>query len=119
MMLYSGIAISQSNSILESQSVTYSGTDGKLLIHFYTPMGYVSHFPAKKGSKIKITLKELLPTAQRNRTFSERLRVEQLIDSKNSVNPPAAGNRAYPKGDRIPLGEAFAIIVCSSWLSQN
>ncbi len=87
LMLYSSTAISQSNTILDSQSVTYSGTDGKLLIQFYTPVGYVSHFPAKKGSKIKVTLKELLPAAQRNRIFSEKLRVEQLIDSKNSVNP--------------------------------
>lgn len=87
LFLYSSSASSQSNTILESQNVTYSGTDAKLLIHFYTPMGYLSHFPEKKGSKIKVNLKELLPTAPSNRVFSEKLRVEQLIDSKNNVNP--------------------------------
>jgi hypothetical protein len=87
LLFYTGTAAAQSNTILESQNVTYSGRDGKLNIQFYTPMGYVSHFPENKGDKIKISLKELLPSTQRDRLFSEKLRVEQLIDSKNNINP--------------------------------
>lgn len=79
---YSSTVLSQSNTILESQNVSYSGNDGSLVIQFLQPMGYISHFPAKKGKTITINLKQLLPS-----TPQSLRQTETLIDSKNTVNP--------------------------------
>jgi tetratricopeptide (TPR) repeat protein len=80
--LFSNTAMSAGNNILSSQVVTYDGTDAKLNVQFLVPMGYISHFPASKGKTLRIKLKQLFPSALTSGRIDE-----QLIVSKNSINP--------------------------------
>ena len=80
--LYSNCAISASNTILSSNTFFYQGNDGKLVVQFNVPMGYISHFPAKSAKTLKIRMKELFPSQQGIKDINDK-----LIISLNSGNP--------------------------------
>lgn len=79
---HSSNAISAGNTILSNQNFSQLGNDGRLVIQFYSPMGYVSHFPAKKGNTLKLRMKELFPNPQNISALSE-----QLVVPKIKTNP--------------------------------
>ena len=76
---YTGTAISASNTILSNQNFSYIGKDGRLVVEFFSPMGYISHFPAKKANTLKLQLKELFPRTQNT---TDTLRETLAITSK-------------------------------------
>lgn len=78
---HSSHAISALNTILADQNFTYLGNDGKLVVNFQTPMGYISHFPAKKGKTLKLRLKELIPAKPSTARLTESLSFDK---SKNN-----------------------------------
>jgi len=76
---HSSHAISAINTILSDQTFSYVGSDGKLVVQFQTPMGYISHFPEKKGKTFKLRLKELIPSKPTTARLTETL----SLDKKN------------------------------------
>jgi len=90
---HSSTAISAGNTILSNQNFAYIGNDGRLVIEFYSPMGYSSHFPARKGNTLKIQLKELFPNPQNISALTE-----QLVVSKSKTNPVMEINYEQQQG---------------------
>ncbi len=79
---YSHSALSATNTILADQTFFYEENDGQLNVEFNVPMEYISHFPAKDATTLKIRMKELFPSTQ----ISNRIR-DQLLVSEKTDNP--------------------------------
>ena len=84
--LPSAFGFAADNTILSSQTFFYQGQDGQLVIQFEIPMNYISHFPAQTGKRLKITMKELLPSQQNTGSPTQPIN-DRFIISKNNGNP--------------------------------
>ena len=82
------------NTILADKNFFHRDNDGRLIIQFQKPMGYISHFPAKKGKTLKITLKELFASVQPGTIISDRLIVAR------EGNPPFTDINYDQEGNR-------------------